>query len=368
MQSSQPPYTLVAAEELRRFGADCYLAAGLSEADARTAAALLVRTELRGVETHGVLWFPHYCHALRAGTINPTPNIHCTQDLGAMLLVEGDGGLGHLISSWAMARCMERAAVHGVGVAAVRGSRHNGAASLYALQAQEAGFIGLSLTNGGVRVAPAGGREALLGTNPIAFAAPTASGAPFVMDMATSVVAGAKMRVFALKGQSIPAGWALDEEGRITTDPEAGDRGALLPLGSTLEMSSYKGFALGLVVETLCSALVGLSTGPEKARGVPNPGSGGAGHFLMAINIESLGDPAEFRERMARTLSILRESAPMEGVERIYTPGELEWLRETSKEREGAPILTATLNALRDLAVELGVREPTPLPEASAPR
>src|SRR5205807_1640019 len=151
-----------------------------------------VRADLRGIETHGTNRLPGYARSLMAGRINPRPEIR-VEEVGSALRIDGDGGLGHVVSTAAMRRCLELAAERGGVFAAVAGSRHNGAASLYALMAAEAGMIGISLTGGGVRVAPAGGREAMLGTNPIAFAAPTGSEPTLCLDMATSVVAGGKV-------------------------------------------------------------------------------------------------------------------------------------------------------------------------------
>jgi L-2-hydroxycarboxylate dehydrogenase (NAD+) len=349
---SSSEYLIYPAEDLRRFAGRCFQAASVPQADAELAGRLLVRTELRGVESHGIRWLTGYCRSIRSGKVNPTPDITVAADMGAMLLVDGDGGLGHVVSYRAMERCLERAAAHGMGVAAVRNSRHNGAASLYALQAMEAGCIGLSLTGGGVRVAPAGGREALLGTNPIAFAAPSRHEPPFVLDMATSVVAGARVQLHALQGLPVPLGWALDLEGRPTTDAEAADRGALLPLGGSVELGGHKGFALGLMVETLCNLLSGMATGPERAR---TGGAGGMGHFLMALRVDGAQSLDDFRDRMDANLRLLRESAPMEGVERLYTPGEIEWRKERDREANGVPLRPATVEALEALASELEV-------------
>jgi LDH2 family malate/lactate/ureidoglycolate dehydrogenase len=349
-------YRTLPAKRLRAFGADCFAAAGMPEEEARLAAELLVRSELRGVETHGLVWLPNYCRALREGRVNPTPRI-AMEGQGAALRVDGDGGLGHVVSARAMDLCIERAREQGAAFAAVRNSRHNGAASLYALRAMEAGLIGLSLTGGGVRVAPAGGREALLGTNPIAFAAPAGEEPPIVLDMATSVAAGARVTLHARKGLPIPEGWALTPEGEPTTEPELGDRGALLPLGGTLEMGAAKGFGLGLVVETLCNLLTGMATGPERARGEQEDRRG-TGHFFAALRIDLFEPAEEFRRRMDRTLRILRESTPQAGIERVCVPGELEWQREREREAAGVPLLAGTIRSLRELAGELGVPGP----------
>jgi L-2-hydroxycarboxylate dehydrogenase (NAD+) len=353
--SNSPEYLLFPSPRLEEFAAGCFRAAGMPPDDAGIAARLLARAELRGIETHGLNWLPNYCRQLREGRMNPAPWVRVDEDSGAALLVEGDGGLGHVVSYRAMELCIARAREHGIGMAAVRNSRHNGAASLYALQALEAGMLGLSLTGGGVRVAPAGGREAMLGTNPIAFAAPAGEEPPFVMDIATSVVAGAKVALHARKGLPIPLGWALDAAGHPTTDAALGDKGPLLPLGSSLETGSYKGFAMGLMVETFCNVLTGMATGPERAK---DGARSGMGHFFCAISIERFEQLDEFRRRMDLSLGLLRASAPLEGVERVITPGEIEWRREQERLRNGVPLHRDVAHALKALAGDLRVPWP----------
>ena len=360
---SETVYSRVPLESLQRFATDCFCRSGMPAEDARTAAELLVRADLRGIETHGVTWLPSYSRSLRAGKINPTPQVHIDDGMGALLQVDGDGGLGHVVTARAMSACIERAESLGMCSAVVRNSRHNGAAGLYTLAAIEAGMIGLSLTGGGVRVAPAGGSEALLGTNPIAFGAPAGEEAPFVIDMATSVVAGAKVSLYARKGLPLPEGWALDSEGRPTTDPAAAEAGCLLPLGGSLETGSYKGFALGWVVETLCNLMSGMATGPERARG-EGPTAGGMGHFVGAIRIAGFEPLGEFRRRMDWNLRTLRSSRPAAGVERVYTPGELEFERERERREAGIPLHATTIQALDDLAGELGIERLSYQPRA----
>lgn len=329
----------------------------MPEADADVAAAALVRADLRGIGTHGVRWLPNYVRGLREGRINQAPAIAVSRDLGAAMVVDGDGGLGHVVSTRAMRLCIGRAREQGAAFAAVTASRHNGAAGLYALMAAEAGMIGLSLTGGGVRVAPAGGREALLGTNPIAFAAPTGSEPPLVMDIATSVVAGAKVEEHAAAGRPVPTSWALDPDGRPTTDAAAAHAGVLLPLGSTLELGSYKGYALSLMVETLCNVLTGMATGPERARAA-GPTPPGTGQFFAALRADLTQPLAEFRERLDENLRILRRSAPAEGCDRIYTPGEKEWECEQDRLANGIPLAERDWEGLRGLAEELGIQLP----------
>jgi LDH2 family malate/lactate/ureidoglycolate dehydrogenase len=355
-------YCCLPAGALLAFTTACLERAGLEAGDSNAAARALVRADQRGISTHGTNRLPGYVRAMQAGRINPRPRLRVIHDAGGALLVDGDGGLGHLVSTRTMERCIDRARDTGTAFAAVRRSSHNGAASLYALMAAEADMIGLSLTGGGVRVAPAGGREALLGTNPIAFAAPTAVQPPFVLDMATSIVSGGKVEEQLLKGEPLSPGWALDPEGRPTTDPDAANRGALLPLGGSLALGSYKGFGLSLVVEILCNVLTGMAAGPERARQSPAAGSfavRGSGHFFAAIRIEGFQPIAAFKERLDANLAILRAATPATGCDRIYTPGEVEWERELACAAAGVPLHPKNYAALVELAGELALPPPT---------
>jgi L-2-hydroxycarboxylate dehydrogenase (NAD+) len=352
-------YCRLSSEGLIAFATECLHGAGMDRPDAAISARAIVRADLRGIDTHGVNRLPGYVGALRSGKINPRPRVRVMHLRGAALLVDGDGGLGHLVSTRAMEACIDRATEEGAAFAAVRRSSHNGAASLYAMMAMEAGLIGLSLTSGGVRVAPTGGREAMLGTNPIAFAAPTGSEPPLVVDMATSVVAGGKVEQHVLLERPVPLGWALDPEGRPTTDPMAADRGALLPLGSAPGLSSHKGYALSLVVESLCNILTGMATGPERARGA-GQALRGSGHFLAALRVDLFQPLDEFRQRLDDNLRLLRSAARAEGCDRIYTPGEKEWECERERLAGGVPVHRQTHAALVALAAQLEIPPPAP--------
>jgi LDH2 family malate/lactate/ureidoglycolate dehydrogenase len=323
--------------------------------DAAITAENLVRADLRGIETHGLNRLSGYVRGLKAGRPNPMARLRIVHDAPAALLVDADRGLGIVASARAMELCLERAASAGACVVGVTNSSHNGAASLHAMRALERDMIGLSLTGGGIRVTPAGGAEAMLGTNPIAAAIPTLEEPPFVMDIATSVVAGGKLETMVMKGEPIPLGWALDPEGRPTTDAEAGNQGPLLPLGSDLLHSSHKGYALGLLVDLLCSVLVGLPGSPSRKR---EGARGGMGHCFIAIRIDRFRDPLEFRREVDRNLRLLRTTRLQEGVSRIYTPGEIEHERETEGRRLGVPVYYKVVEDLQKLAEETGVAWP----------
>jgi L-2-hydroxycarboxylate dehydrogenase (NAD+) len=350
-----PDYIRLPADDLTHFAQACLEWAGMPPDDAATGAENLVRADLRGVETHGVNRLAGYVRGLKAGRPNPRPELRVLHESPATLLIDADGGLGVVASARVMDMCLDRAAATGACVAGVTNSSHNGAASLHAMRALDRDMIGLSMTGGGIRVAPAGGAEAMLGTNPIAAAVPTLEEPPFVMDIATSVVAGGKLETAVMKGISIPLGWALDPEGRPTTDAEAGNRGPLLPLGSDLLHSSYKGYALGLLVDILCNVLVGLPGSPDRKR---SGARGGMGHCFIAFRVDHFRPAEEFRREVDRNLRLLRESRRQEGVERIYTPGEIEHEKEQEGRRLGVPVYHKVVTELRALAGETGVHWP----------
>lgn len=345
-------YVRIPVDDLTRFTQACLEWAGMASDDAAITADNLVRADLRGIETHGLNRLAGYVRSLKAGRLNPRPALRVVQDSPAALLVDADRGLGIVASARVMEMCLDRAAAAGACVAAVTNSSHNGAASLHALRALDRDMIGLSMTGGGIRVAPAGGAEAMLGTNPIAAAIPTLEEPPFVMDIATSVVAGGKLETAVMKGISIPLGWALDPEGRPTTDAEAGNRGPLLPLGSDLLHASHKGYALGLLVDLLCNVLVGLPGSPDRKR---SGARGGMGHCFIAFRIDRFRPTEEFRREVDCNLRLLRAARRQEDVERIYTPGEIEHEKEQEGRRLGVPLYHKVVADLQALAAETGV-------------
>jgi L-2-hydroxycarboxylate dehydrogenase (NAD+) len=350
-----PDYIRLPIDDLTQFARACLEWAGMPPDDAAIGAENLVRADLRGIETHGVNRLAGYVRGLQAGRLNPRPQLRTVHESAATLLIDADGGLGVVTSARVMDMCLDRAAAAGACVAGVTNSSHNGAASLHAMRALDRDMIGLSMTGGGIRVAPAGGAEAMLGTNPIAAAVPTFEEPPFVMDIATSVVAGGKLETAVMKGISIPLGWALDPEGRPTTDAEAGNRGPLLPLGSDLLHSSHKGYALGLLVDILSNVLVGLPGSPDRKR---SGARGGMGHCFVAFRIDRFRPPEEFRREVDQNLRLLRQSRRQEGVERIYTPGEIEHEKEREGHRLGVPVYYKVVAELEALAGETGVHWP----------
>src|SRR5918992_362772 len=337
----------VAAPELERWTRDLLAAAGLEPDAAATVAGTLIETSLRGVDSHGVARVPIYVERLRAGTINGRPRPSVLRQDGAVTLIDGDQGPGQVAALLATDLSVERAREHGVGVALVRRSAHFGAAAYYVMRAARQGFVAIAMTNTEPLVAPYGGVEAAVGTNPIALAAPTANGI-FNLDLATSQVA--MNRVFNARdeGRPIPLGWGIDAHGRQTTDAAA--VGAGLPLGG------YKGYALALLVEVLCGVLPGAGVthgvGPLYEEGA---GPQDVGHFHLALDIERTVGRARFAAVLEDLLAGLRTARPAPGHDEVLVPGDPEERARAERERAGIPVEPALWATLLALSEELGV-------------
>jgi LDH2 family malate/lactate/ureidoglycolate dehydrogenase len=339
--------------KLERFVNLVFQRLGMPVADATTVAKVLVMADLRGVDSHGVIrlnWDKWYVKAIRDGIINPNPQIGIVNETPASALIEGDGGMGMVVGQRAAELAIEKARRSGVGMVAVRNSRHFGMSAYYAMLALPHDMIGISMTNAGRQVVPTFGQEAKYGTNPICLAAPALEEPPFVLDMATTTAAAGKLEVAARLGHPIPLGWALDEKSEPTTDPRAAQQARkLLPVGSTRDGGSHKGYGLAIMVEILCGVLTGT------VACLTPPATGVRGHFFGAIDISCFRPVEEFKRDLDNLLRDLKSTAPEKGQNRVYVAGEIEY--ETAQERSanGIPLHSSTLGYLRELSQQLDV-------------
>jgi L-2-hydroxycarboxylate dehydrogenase (NAD+) len=344
--------TLVDHHKLTRFVAAAFEKLGVPPQDAAISANVLVMADLRGVDTHGVIRFnpgSWYVKWLRNGEMTPAPRIEIVSDAGSSALLDGDRGIGMVIGHRAMELAIEKAKVSGVGMIGVCNSRHFGMSAYYAMQALPHDMIGIAMTNAGRQVVPTFGSEARFGTNPICFAAPAGNELPFVIDMATTTAAAGKLELAARRGASIPLGWALDAKAEPTSDPRTAQQARrLLPLGGTREGGSHKGYGLAILVEILCGVLTGTVT-------ALNQNQDPRGHFFAAIKIDAFRPVNEFKSDMDRLIKELKSTRPIEGQERVYVAGEIEF--ETAKRRaeEGIPLLGSVIKGLRDVGEQLEV-------------
>jgi L-2-hydroxycarboxylate dehydrogenase (NAD+) len=352
------------AEALRDYMTRVLIKAGAADEDGAIAADVLLAADMRGVESHGIIrLFPYYYHRLRDGLIDPAAVTSVIQETAATLALDGGNGLGQPTAYRAMQRCIEKAHENGAAMVTVRNSNHYGIAGYYAMMALPHDMIGLSFTNAGALVAPTHGRSAMLGTNPIAVAAPSGTERPYVLDMATSIVPLGKISVYRRAERVIPAGWGVAEDGLVTTDPNrVFQGGALLPLGGTEEMRGYKGYGLALLVEILSGVLAGSAFGPSVDPG--GPFIARTGHCFAALRIDAFRPLEEYQRDMDALICQLKQAPKAAGQERIYIHGEKEFERSERSLREGVPVMAAVV---RDLTAE-GIRarvpfDPKPLAE-----
>lgn len=348
MTASQPlervrPQVLVGAV------AERFEDAGLSAQAAQTVAAALVESDMRGIPSHGVMLVPMYLARLQAGSVSRRESAEVVSARGAVTVLDAHHALGQLIGDQAMALAVERSREYGAGVTVVRHAFHFGGAYRYALAAARAGCIGIAAANTRPLMPAPGGAKAVVGNNPLAIAAPAASGAePIVLDMALSEAALGKIRLAALQRRSIPANWATDADGRPTTDPEAAIAGLLLPIGL------HKGYGLALMVDVLTGVLAGGGFG-QRVNGLyadvalPND----AAHLFIALDVAAFGPPDSFTERVAALAAEVTDAARAPGVERVYLPGEQAAERRAVAARDGVELDPGTVDALRGAGVTL---------------
>ncbi|HEX5415020.1 MAG TPA: Ldh family oxidoreductase, partial [Chloroflexota bacterium] len=327
----------VGAEALLRVVEGIFRGRGMTDADARLLADSLVSADLRGVHSHGVMRVPSYDQKLTTGGVNPTGRPRVVKDNGAALVVDGDNAMGQIGAAFAMQTAIARANITSVAAVALRGSNHCGALAYYARQALPAELIGLATTNALPTMAPWGGTDRILGINPLAVAIPAGQEIPPVIDFAFSHSAHGKIEIYKQKGLPIPAGWAFDRDGHATTDPAAALAGLLQPIGA------YKGTGLALVMGILSSLLSGAAYGQELGSLEEGPAAGQDGQFFLVLKVAAFEDLGRFKERVDGIIREIHESRRAPGVERIYSPGELEAETERRYRAEGIPLPVETL-------------------------
>jgi LDH2 family malate/lactate/ureidoglycolate dehydrogenase len=330
---------------------------GMSDTNAANAAEIMSWADLHGVDSHGISMIPSYDERRRLGKINMQAEPELTRETPVSALVDAHGSLGHVSSRCAMSTAIDKARTSGIGITTVHNSSHFGACGFYALMAAEAGFIGLVMTSAsGVQVAPAGGAQARLGTDPIAFAAPGVAGdEPFLLDMATTTVAAGKIRNKANENLQCPPGWVVDKDGRPSTDPlvarEKG--GSLTPLGGSLEGSSYKGYGLAAMVNILSAALSGATLITDSMH-TKKPGTMDIGHFFLAIDPGLFRDGDDFRSDVSAFCNALRSTTPMDAAQPVMVAGDPQWRLREQRLRDGIPVGPNLLAQVETIAKDSG--------------
>jgi len=340
---------LVNHEVLKSFVSKVYQKLGVPEEDADIFADTMVAANLRGVDTHGVLRTGFYAYKIRDGGIKPKVDLSPVKETVATALLDGHDGIGQVISYRAMQLAIRKAKEAGVSYVAVRNSNHFGACAYYSMMALPHDMIGFTTTNASPRLAPTGGVDRLFGNNPWSYAIPAGQRLPVVLDMANSVVAAGKMRLYLKEGKPIPEGWALNQYGEPTTDPAEGLKGILLAIGG------HKGYGITLTMDLLTGVLTNSNYGPRVAGMEVADRPARTSHAFMAIDISAFDDVAAFKARMDSYIDEIKNSRKARGSEVIYIPGEPEFLREKERREKGIPLQIKIVEELRAVGKEFGV-------------
>lgn len=341
----------VPTRKLEAFIASAFEAVGISKAEAKTIAELMVRADVQGSEGHGVFRLPQYIRRIKGGAVNLKPKIRMAREAAGMGLVDGDNGMGHLVMRYATEKAIEKAKGAGVAWVGVRMSNHAGPASLYASMPLEHDMVGLYLAVGNANhLPPWGGLDMLLSTNPIAVAVPGGEERGIVLDMATTVAAYGKVKTKAQRGEMMPEGWMMDREGRPLTDPRRASEGFLLPIGG------YKGYGLALVIGILAGTLNGAAMGKDVVDfNADDTSVTNTGHVIVAINIEVFQPVADFKRQMDTLIRDIRDSRRLPGVDRIRLPGEGSHAARAERAKNGIPLPAPLLASLNELAAQLKI-------------
>jgi L-2-hydroxycarboxylate dehydrogenase (NAD+) len=346
----------VAEKSLRETVTTIFEKVGLDAGDARLGADVLVTADLRGVESHGVSnMLRGYVRDYQQGQTNPHPNWRIVRESPSTATIDCDRGLGIIIAPKAMEIAVEKARKVGIGMVTMRNGRHLGMASYHAMGALKHDMIGMCMTDSPPEMVPTFGAESRLGTNPIAVAAPADKEAPFVYDATTTVVAGNKIGLTRRLGAKVPGGWLADAQGLpIMTEADApvpgyaGGGSRLLPLGSTREMGSHKGYGLACVVEIMSGILTGGGFSIKVGR--PN-----FNHMVAAYSIEAFMDTAEFKKTMDEWLQMLKATKPAAGHDRVLYPGQPEAEAEIERRRNGIPLHPEVFTWFKAICGELKI-------------
>jgi LDH2 family malate/lactate/ureidoglycolate dehydrogenase len=339
---------------LVEFATAVYSAEGVPQSDAHLVADTLVQADLWGHQSHGVLRLGWYLDRLRNGVMKPVTQPEYVVEAGAIALIDGHDGVGHVLAMLATREAVRRAKAHGVGAVGVRYSNHFGTCMYYTLTAARDGCVMLLTSNGGPAMAPWGGRRKIIGTNPWSIAAPAGKHAPFVVDMANTGVARGKIYLARRKRQPIPLGWAINSAGAPTTDPQEAIDGIILP------MAEHKGYAIAAMVDMLSGVLTGsgfLSAvhSPYKTAEKSN-----CGHMIVALDIAAFQPLAAFNDRMERYIAEIKSVPRAEGFDEVFYPGEIEANNDVRNREEGLLFPDDTIADLRRIARETGLEARLP--------
>lgn len=337
-------------EQIRDFCEKVWVKAGLSEEDAKTCVDVLLAADIRGQRTHGTTHMKDYCERMRLGTAANGQDIEITKTSESTLVIDAKHAVGMVAAPKAMRACIEQAKKSGVCFASVHNGIHYGLGGYYPMMCLEENMIGISTTNAPALVAPYGGRDPLLGTNPVSVAIPAGRFPALVMDIATSVSAKGNIALAMKEGRDIPLGMALDKDGNPTTDAKAANEGVLLPFGL------YKGYSIGLIISLLAFALGGAEMDINIPRFFEHPElEANCGYFMGCLDISRFTDVETFKARVDTMFELLKNCRPAKGSEGVLIPGEIEYYKTLKAQAEGIDLSEATLKDFKDMAETFGV-------------
>jgi LDH2 family malate/lactate/ureidoglycolate dehydrogenase len=336
---------------------------GMSDEHLAITADVMVETDLWGVDSHGIQMLAMYEMLKCEGRLNVHANIKVVDETAVMARIDGDAGLGHPVAHKGMHMAVDKALATGIGAVTAFNSHHFGAAGVYSKIASDRGCIGITTSTARtIAVVPTFGVEPVLGTNPIAFAAPANSHRPFILDMATSAVAVNKVKVYALHDQPLAEGWVVDGSGAAITDAHDAvrvitedDVGGLNPTGGTRALGSHKGYGLGVIAQILAGALTGACFAPIRKRNATPTQPDDLGHFFLAIDPKRFVPDGDFGAAMDEILDVLRATKPANAEQPVLIPGDPEFASREQRSRDGVPLPATLTSQIKGIAERAGV-------------
>ncbi len=355
-------YHTFSEKRLRDFTRSVFEKMGCSATHAELAADVLIKSDLRGIDSHGVARLTGYVRLWEKKRINTNPDIRIVHETPSTATVDGDSGLGLVVAPFAMKVAIEKAEKYGSGWVSVRNSNHFGIAGYHTMMALEKDMIGFAMTNASPLVAPTFANERLLGTNPMCYAFPAGKYPPVIIDMATSAAANGKLEIAQRSGKPVPEGWIQDKNGQHSTDPhELKKGGSLLPLGSDRDHGSHKGFGLSATVDILSAVLSGANYGPWVPPFVAfldpsdDPVGKGIGHFLGAMRVDGFRPVDEFKSHLDNWIERFKSAKTISEDQKVIIPGEPELLAEAERKLGGIPLIDEVYHDLNGLAERFGI-------------
>ena len=336
---------------------------GMTPDHAATTADMMLETDLRGVDSHGISMLPTYDREFRAGRLNMRPLWKTVRETPSIALIDADASLGHAVSTHAMHRAVDKCLASGVAVVSVFNSHHFGAAGCYARIAAERGVIGMvASSTRGVSMVPTFAAEPVMGTNPLAFAAPARRHPPFQLDMATTTVAAGKVKVHKLNHRALPPGWVVDAGGQPVTDAEEAFRyvferpeGGITPLGGPREVGGHKGYGLAVMVHILGGTLAGASFSPIRNRTQKPSDPHNIGHFFLALDPRAFRADGEFENDLDQVIDVLHGARRADPAQPVLVAGDPEMATRSDRLQHGVPIPDDLMDQLRAVAASAGV-------------